>query len=131
MKALSALTNGLIGQYGGRKKPGRLSIFVDTMTGDVYPVPINVEHVDVARRIWGEDRERLQYVVPVHIDMQNDSFGQPWIVELITGESGMEALLHVEHSEEILRKAEACARNVLDRGDIHYAGHFSSRVVRR
>ena len=117
MKTITALTYGLIGQYGGRKRPGRFSIFIDTLTKTVYPVPLDVEHVDVAQSILGADAERLKYLVPVHIDMVTDN-GIESVDSIIVGECGMEELLSVRHPESELENAARLTVAFVRRGEV-------------
>jgi len=130
MKNLTALTHGLIGQYGNRKQAGRLSIFVDLNNQPpvIYPVPREIEHVAFAQELYfPEQRAELACLVPVHIDLQPDGNGIERVVNITTGECGMEAILNIKHTRESLMQAHLEAHHLIRQGDI---GWLNGREVR-
>ncbi len=122
MKTLDRFTYGLIGQYGDRKKPGRLSVFIDlnNQPALIYPVTRDIEHVDLARKLYEGQPEKLARLIPVHIDL-HAPLGIEQVVGLLTGECGMEALLSIKHTRKDLETAHTLAQHFIANGEINTA----------
>lgn len=110
MQAYEALTDEVVREYGDRKKPGRVSLVVDTLTSDIYLVPKNVEHIDFMKGNFSNRDYGL--FVPFHLDMDNED-----VVKLTPGESGLEYKLGVEHDNASIAIARVLVFEFIRKGD--------------
>ena len=55
IKKLNRLTLDTYLEYGNRKVAGRISLFIDVSSENVYMVPRDIEHIDFAREIQKKD----------------------------------------------------------------------------
>ena len=121
----AALTWSALASYGGRKRAGRISILVDTTSGDVHLVPRNIEHIDyVAQQLfktedYDEIRERAQPLIPSHIEVIiNPETGREEVTSIHTGDSGLEIRYGVRHPEKALLRGHQRALEYARRGEI-------------
>ncbi len=127
MRSYDRLTQALFSQYGNRKVPGRLSIFVDLTTREIYAVPIGQEHIDFAKELKSiEDRLALinacARLIPSHISiMPSLETHMEEVDGFLTGESGLEIGLGVRHARSDLEIAHQIAKEFAQRGEFSIA----------
>jgi len=112
-RTYESLTHSLLNSFGDRKKPGRLSIFVDVEEERIYAVPRETEHIDYAKKL-NVDYDKL---IPVHIDTENYD-GLERVVGVVTGVSGLEISGRVRHLASDLEKAHELAWDFIKKGEI-------------
>ena len=110
MLPYEALTDEVIKDYGDRKRPGRVSIVVDTLGNVIYVVPKNIEHIDfMALHFPGVDYRPF---VPFHIDILDGE-----VADLIPGHTGLEYKLGVEHDGASVAIARGMAFEFIRKGN--------------
>lgn len=115
-------------KYSNRKKPGRISVLVNTRSEAVYLVPIGEEHIDFAGRI--ARKEDYPHLVPSHVDTEiQDS--EPVIVGVVTGVCGLEIKLGVRHRIEDLEKAHDLTWRLINDSDLKVGRIRKNRIVIR
>jgi len=114
------LTWELFEAFGGRKKAGLLSIFVDVKTGQLHPLPLKVEHVAFAARLLGTTVEAIKQKpeMAMHLVNSNIVVENGEIVEVFTGISGLELHCNVKHYIADLKKAHGIIWVFINDGEI-------------
>ena len=110
MQTYEALTDEVIRDYGDRKRPGRVSVVVDTLGNAIYIVPRNIEHIDfMALHFPGRD---YSLFVPFHIDMVNGE-----VADLIPEHTGLEYKLGVKHDGASIAVARVMTFEFIRKGN--------------
>jgi len=111
-------------KYFPRKKPDQLCVIVDTSKGEVYPVPVSIEHIDFAGMILGYTKEDIiknpdiaSKLVPSNLRLKN-VYSNPEIYSIVTGQSGMEAGFGVKHSREQIDTAHELVFGFIMNGEL-------------
>ena len=118
-------------KYGDRKVPGRISLFVNSPNAETYFVPIDTEHIVLAKYLVAKSYARiLSDLVPVHIDTQLDA-GEPCITGIITGASGMEIGYGVRHSLDELQRAHGRGKELVMMAHLYHTEPLNENVIRR
>jgi len=133
MKTVSALTWGLYNNYGGRKKPGYLSVIVDVEHEIIYPVPLDVEHIEfISKNILNVSKEDVtanpllaEKLIPSIIEIDDISRE---VRGVLTGISGVEIGFGVRHSMKDLEKAHAMVLDFIANGEIRMADNFNAKI---
>lgn len=110
MKSCEALTDDVLREYGDRKKSGRVSILVDTIKNEIYLVPRDVEHIDFMNSNFPD--RNYEFFVPFHIDLRDGE-----VVSLISGETGLEYRLRVQHPPYAVEVARGLTFEFLRKGN--------------
>ncbi|OYT32565.1 hypothetical protein DRJ22_00055 [Candidatus Woesearchaeota archaeon] len=124
-KAYTALTQAVFANFAHRKGANTLSIITDTETGKIYPVPRELEHIDLAclllhtnRKEFQEQRtiylDKIEKLIPTIIEFSQDC---TTVTGIITGVSGMELGYRIRHTENDLNNAHALAKQFIKNGD--------------
>ncbi len=136
-KAYQKLTWEIVDNFVGRKKPLYLGLICDTRNSLVYPIPVDVEHVDWAIVILGSGYDRgdvrsdpflLTHLVPVTIEFNAAYDG---IKGMLTGVSGMEIGFGVRHTSRQFDIAHALAASFIKNGEIPLDEGFSDKIVKK
>ena len=117
---METLTHDFYSNFGNRKKPGRVSIFIDLDQDKIYGVPLGIEHKDYAPTIIGaslEDISKYVRLIPSHIDtvLVEDI---PVVNGVITGVSGLEIEAGVRHYHEDLIETHRRAWEFIRNGEL-------------
>lgn len=122
----------LIPQYFPRKQAEQLCLIVDTHTQLVYPVPVDLEHIDFATLLLkGKDirnnPEEAKELVPsnIIIDITNKI-----VNSITTGNiSGMELAFNVRHSTYAIDRAHTRALGFIRDGEIKVSEILKEKKV--
>jgi|GEM_PF-4633555 len=110
IKKLNRLTLDTYMEYGNRKVAGRISLFVDISSENVYMVPRDIEHIDFAREIQRKGLiNNLEKLIPTPIDTTYDNketlIPKINISGVLTGVSGLEIKAGIRHTKVDLESA--------------------------
>lgn len=131
------LTWSIVSSFSGRKKPGRISILVDTVTGNVYVVPRKQEHVDYAKEIFGINAPEFlpplaKNIIPSHLEvLVNPETGMEEVTSIHTGDCGLEIRYGVRHSRDALYKGHKLAKCFVFQGEVPVAETLRESVNER
>lgn len=133
MRIHERLSASLYNEYGGRKKPGYMSVVVNLTEGLIYPVPLNQEHdafvskriLEVPLRELREESEMAEKIIPSIIEI--DEINRE-ILGVLTGVSSLEMGSGVRHSKEDLEKAHAMVLEFVEKGDFPKSGDFTQKI---
>ncbi|MEM4336461.1 MAG: hypothetical protein QXG86_00455 [Candidatus Woesearchaeota archaeon] len=132
MKVYDRLTWGIYNTFGGRKKAGYLSVIVDLSSDIIYPVPLDMEHIDFVSKLLGISKseiafdERVKKFIPSIIEIEDTGI-EVKVSGILTGVSGLEIGCGVRHSKEDLEKAHLKVIDFVNRGELPVAEDFISR----
>ncbi len=133
MRIHERLSTNLYDVYGGRKKPGYMSVVVNLKEGLIYPVPLNQEHdAFVSKRILdvplGELRENpgmAEKIIPSIIEI-DEIKGE--VLGVLTGVSSLEMGSGVRHFRDDLEKAHAMVLEFVEKGDFPKSRDFTQKI---
>ncbi|MEM4336463.1 MAG: hypothetical protein QXG86_00465 [Candidatus Woesearchaeota archaeon] len=137
-KAFKSLSYSLINPNAGyfpRKKSNQLCVVVNTQSNLIYPVPINIEHIDFASKILGfplgENLEDASKIVPSNIFISatgiNDIIDK--VIKVETGISGMEIGYGLRHTYEQLQKAHNLVKNFVLSGEVPVSLSLEEKII--
>ncbi|MBS3174918.1 hypothetical protein J4440_03495 [Candidatus Woesearchaeota archaeon] len=121
-KPINRLTWKVIEKYGNRKYQGLLTFFVNVTTEEIFPVPVDIEHIDfICKLINFDNRNELRqnpfaamHLVPSTIHINDDGY----IDSVITGVSSLEMGAGVRHSKENIKKAHKLIHDFISNGEL-------------
>ena len=129
-KCADKLTWSAVNSFGGRKKPGRVSIIVDEGSGMTYLVPREIEHKDYLCEILSTTPEALRgkperasRLIPAHIDLVGDN-----VESLLIGLSGAEETYNIRHSRKDLEEAARFTRAFVEHGEVPISGDLKVKI---
>jgi len=133
MRIHNRLTWALYNSFGGRKKPGYLSVVVDLKTKTIYPVPLGKEHVKfVAENLLGISEDELSNdtslamrIIPSIIEIDGIA-GE--VKGVLTGVSGVEIGYRVRHLKQDIEKAHGLVIGFIEQGEIPLSEGFKARI---
>ncbi|MBS3163628.1 hypothetical protein J4427_02970 [Candidatus Woesearchaeota archaeon] len=135
VKSYPKLTQALVASpvYINRKKPGRISFIVYTPLGDIYPVPVNEEHIDFFKRILLPNipKENFGIYVPADIDLELTGSGLYIVKNTRIGVSGLEIRLGIKHKKADLELAAIILKAFVENGEIKVQGELKQEMVYR
>ncbi len=135
-KVFASLTWATVARFIGRKKAHVLSVICDTENNKIYPVPLEIEHVDWAATILQVTRTEIRqnpssasHLVPAVIEL---SPTREEVVGLLTGTSGLEIGFRVRHTKEQLESAHKMTLRFITKGEIPFEeSTFSATIIRK
>ncbi len=123
--------------YFPRKKPDQLCVVTNTEENLIYPVPIEIEHIDFVSRLLGFNirnvPEKASKIVPSNIFIKlrgiNDVIDN--VTGMDTGISGMEIGHGLRHHAEQLEKADSLVEEFVRKGELPVDPRFESEINRK
>lgn len=136
-KSYKILTFGILENFGRRKKANYLGLVCDTKNMKIYPVPVNVEHIEWALNIIGGGYSReailrnsslISHLVPAIVVFDP---GLEIVEGSIIATSGMEIGFGVRHTSEQINEATSLVDAFIRNGEIPLASNFAIKVIRK
>ena len=122
--------------YFPRKNPNQLCLILDLRdtNQDIYPVPVEIEHVDFVSVLVGEEirnnPELAQKIIPSNLII--DSLDKK-VTSIVTGVCGMETAFNVRHLYDDLWKAHNIVKGFINLGEEFKLEHnlYEDKIIRR
>ena len=116
----SSLSEDLLNSYYfPRKKPSQLCLILDLRdtNQDIYPVPVNMEHIDIVSAILNKKKittpELVAKFIPSNLTINRL---ERKVTGIVTGISGMEISCNVRHYRRDLRNTHSIVKGFIRRG---------------
>lgn len=135
VKPYSKLTQALVASpiYMNRKESGRISFIVYTPSKEIYPVPVNEEHINFFERILSPNvpQENWGVYVPADIDLELTARGLYLVKNTRIGVSGLETKLRIRHRRADLELTANIIKAFITRGEIKAPDDLKQEIVYR
>ena len=116
--------------YFPRKKANQLCLVTDVKSGLVYPVPVDIEHIDLVSKLADCDiknkPECARRIIPSNIII---SLSTSEVTSIITGVSGCEIAYNVRHSTNNLNEAHNIIKKFIEGDEFKLSKGLEEKLV--